>query len=261
MKTLVSKNKYYRAKEKFYNNFGVSDKSLLNKKVNIKDIRHVYFEISNLCVYSNIHCKCPVSLQKTKKILSSKIVEKVIKELGANQYEGFIAFHRYNEPLGDPRLFEFISYVKTHCPKAKVRILTNGFYLTQEIIDQFKISGIEVLEVSGYGMKEYNRLRKLKATFPYRVFYAIFDNRKSLYEKKKINLSRPCFAQINDVTINCEGKLGLCCLDWKNKHVFGDLEKTTLKKILNSGSFLDVYRSLTQGKRTLDLCSRCNWQR
>lgn len=261
MKTLVFKNKYYQKKEKFYKNFEVSDASGLGNKVNIKDLRHVYFEISNLCVYSSIHPKCPVSLQKDKKILSSKIVKKVIKELGNNKYNGFIAFHRYNEPLGDPRLFEFISYIKKYCPKAKVRILTNGFYLTQEIIDQFKSSGIEVLEVSGYGMKEYNRLRKLKATFPYRVFYAIFDDRKSLYEKRKINLNKPCFAPINDITINCEGKLGLCCLDWKNKHIFGDLEKTTLKKILNSPAFLKVYKELTQGKRNLDLCSRCDWQR
>ena len=261
MKTLVSKNKNYKKKEKFYKNFGVSDNSSLPVKLQIKDIRHVYFEISNLCVYSNIHCKCPVSLQKTKKILSSKIVKKVIKELGNNNYQGFIAFHRYNEPLGDPRLFEFISYVKKYCSKAMVRILTNGFYLTQEIIDQFKISGIEVLEVSGYGMKEYTRLSKLKADFPYRVFYAIFDNRKSLYEKKKINLSKPCFAQLNDITINCEGKLGLCCLDWKNNHIFGDLKKISLKKILNNPSFLQVYKNLTQGKRNLDLCSRCDWQR
>lgn len=261
MKTLVFKNKYYREKEKFYQNFDVSDNSSLGDKVTIKDLRHVYFEISNLCVYSAIHPKCPVSLQKTKKILSSKIVKKVIKELGNNKYEGFIAFHRYNEPLGDPRLFEFISYVKTHCPKAMVRILTNGFYLTQEIVDDFKESKIEVLEVSGYGMKEYRRLKKLKATFPYRVFYAIFDDRKSLYEKKKINLSKPCYAQINDITINCEGKLGLCCLDWKNKHIFGDLEKTSLKKILNSNFFLETYKNLTQGRRTLDLCSRCDWQR
>lgn len=260
---LIYKNKLFQRKEKYYQDFLASDTNLPSnlKNVELREIRQVFFELSNLCVYSHLHPRCPVSLQKTKKVLSSKVVKKVLDELGEHNYKGFIAFHRYNEPLIDPRLFELISYAKSHCPKAMVRILTNGFYLHQAIVDELYTLDIESLEVSSYFPEEYKRLTKLKVKFPYKVFNSILDMRLSLYDRKKLNLPKPCYAQINDITINCEGKLSLCCLDWKNKHTFGNLERDSLKEIISSRKFISVYRNLAKGKRKLDLCSRCDWQR
>ena len=257
------KNKHYKKKEKFYLIFFASDSNFLTNKgkIKIENIHRISFELSNLCNYSNIHPQCPVSMQKDKKTLSSKIVKGVINQLGKKNYKGFIAFHRYNEPLIDPRLFEFISYTKTYCPEAKIHILTNGFYLTQSIVEDFNEAEIESLEVSAYNKNEYQRLINLKVKFPYKVTFALLDSRKSLYSRKKLNSTKPCYAQINDITINCEGKLVLCCLDWRNKHIFGDLKNHSLEKVINSKSFLKTYKNLTQGKRLLDLCSRCDWQR
>lgn len=259
----VYKNRHFQRKEKIYRDFLASDDNLPSDltKVGLSDIRHVFFELSNMCVYAHLHPKCPVNLQRTKKVLSSKIVKKVVDELGKHNYKGFFAFHRYNEPLIDPRLFEFISYVKDRCPKAMVRILTNGFYLNQTIIDELCDLRIETLEVSAYFPEEYKRLIKLDVKFPYMVFCPILDTRISLYNKRKINLLKPCYAQVNDITINCEGKLSLCCLDWKNKYILGNLGKDSLEKIISSRKFLSVYKNLVEGKRTLDICSKCDWQR
>lgn len=212
---LIYKNKYFEEEENIYKNFFASDNKQPYdlKRVTLSDIKHIFFELSNMCVYAHLHPRCPVNLQKDKKVLSSKIVKKVIDELGKINFKGFIAFHRYNEPLIDPRLFELISYVKVRCPKAMIRILTNGFYLNQTIIDELYDHGIESLEVSAYFPEEYKRLIKLRAKFPYEVFCSILDTRLSLYDRKKINLRKPCYAQINDITINCEGRLSLCCLD------------------------------------------------
>ena len=260
---MIYKNKCFKKKEKFYQDFLVCDTNppCDLEKIKLDDLRQVFFELSNMCVYVHLHPRCPVSLQKTKKVLSSKVVKKVLDELGEHNYKGFVAFHRYNEPLIDPRLFELISYAKSHCPKAMIRILTNGFYLHQAIVDELSNLDIESLEVSAYFPEEYRRLTKLNVKFPYKVFNSILDMRLSLYDRKKLNLPKPCYAQINDITINCEGKLSLCCLDWKNKHTFGDLEKESLEKIISSRKFLSVYRNLAKGNRTLNMCSRCDWQR
>lgn len=256
-------NSHFKKFDKSYHDFFATADNFKPKddKIEISDLRHVYFELSNMCNYASIHPQCPVSMQKKKIILKSSIVKKVIDELGKNNFHGYISFHRYNEPTNDPRLFEFISYAKKFCSRAKVRLLTNGFYLNQTMVDELYESGITILDVSGYGFKEYNRLINLKAKFPYRVFFSVLDNRKSLYEREKINLTKPCFAQTNDLTINCEGKIPLCCLDFKNKHIFGDLNKDSLKKIVNSRFFRRVFSNLSHGKRSLDLCSRCNWSR
>jgi len=259
----IYKNKYYLEKEKYYQEFLYSDNNppTLSQNISLKDIKHIYFELSNMCVYSHLHPRCPVSVQKTKKVLSSKIVKKVVDELGKIDYKGFISFHRYNEPLIDPRLFEFIEYIKVKCPGAMIRVLTNGFYLDQTIIDELYEKDIEYLTVSAYFPEEYKRLIKLKAKFPYTVFFSILDSRMNMYYGKILNLKKPCYALLNDITINCNGDLTICCLDWKNKHIFGNLEKTSLSKIISSKKYLKVYSNLANGKRNLQLCQRCDWQR
>lgn len=259
----IFKNKEYQKVEKAYLSFFATPANWpANKdRVEISDLRHIFFELSNLCNYANIHPQCPVSWQKKKVILSTKVVRSVIDQLGKGGFSGYIAFHRYNEPTNDPRLFEFIAYVKKHAPKAKIRLLTNGSYLNQTMADALVEAGLNILEVSSYMLKEHERLIKLKLKIPYIVTFQILDNRKTIYETEKLNLSKPCFAHINDITVNCEGKMPICCLDWKNQVIFGDLNKDSLKKILHSRLFTQTFKLLSKGTRNLDICSRCNWSR
>ncbi len=248
--------------EAYLNFFATSaDWPVDRERVEISDLRHVFFELSNLCNYSTIHPQCPVSSYKKKIILSSKLVKSVIDQLGKGGFKGYIAFHRYNEPTNDPRLFQFIAYAKKQVPKAKIRVLTNGSYLNQNMADDLYEVGLDILEVSSYFLKEHQRLIGLKVKIPYLVTFQILDNRKTIYASDKIDLHKPCFAHINDITINCEGKMPICCLDWKNQVIFGDLNKDTLEKILHSRFFTHTFKALSKGNRYLDICSRCDWSR
>ena len=229
-----------------------------------KHIQRVSFEISNLCNYSSIHKNCPVSWYKLKHKLDSEIVYKVINEL-ANFHEswnGFIAFHRYNEPLLNKELLcTYIEYVNKILPNAKIFILTNGYYLYQEDLVKFEQYKIYCIVVSSYNHQEHNRLIKLQTSIPYQVFHSELDDRKNIYTREPYNLELPCFPFLRDLTINCYGQLSLCCLDWDNQVVFGDLYESTLTEILNSDKLVQIYKELIRGERKLDICKRCNWQR
>ena len=191
----------------------------------ITKVKAIFFELSNQCNYTYIHPECPTSCQKNKNILPSSVYFKTIDHLSSFDFSGVISFHRYNEPLIDPRLIAFLAYTRNKLPNARLRILTNGYYLTQEMVNSLIQSGLNWLEVSAYFNHEYERLVRINVQIPYHVFFATLDNRLDLYTRKPLSLNKPCYSGVNDVTVTCKGQLGLCCLDWKNNHTFGDLKK------------------------------------
>jgi len=226
-----------------------------------RHITRVSLELSNQCNFSKIHKKCPVSRYKEKKVLETEIVYKVLDELSSYDFSGEIDFHRYNEPMIDKRLFDFIEYTNKVLPKAKISILTNGSLLNQQVFEKLEKYNIWLLTVSSYTFKEHDRLIKLKTSIPYKVYYSHLDDREDIYHRSEINSTKPCYATIRDITINCYGDLSICCLDWQNLFTFGSLASQSLKEILSSPAFLEVHRDLFNGNRKLGICQRCDWQR
>ncbi len=230
-------------------------------KPHIAKVRAVFFELSNQCNYTHIHPMCPTSCQKKKRTLSSEIYYKVISELADVGFSGVISFHRYNEPLIDPRLGTFIRYASEKLPCAHLRVLTNGCFLTQEIADALIDEGLSWLECSAYSVFEYERLVDLHVPIPYYVFVSILDERLELYASEVLHLKKACYAPLNDITITCDGQLGLCCLDWKDSCNFGSLKTSKLTDLLDGITYQTVFSNLAAGSRNLDICSRCDWAR
>ena len=181
--------------------------------------------------------------------------------MAAIEFDGVIAFHIYNEPMIDPRLFQLIQYTRSHCPSAKVLILTNGFYLNQILADELADLGVWNLAVSAYTREEYDRLIGLTVRIPYTVFFARLDDRQNQYEREPLDLHKPCWAPVGDLSIGPNGDVILCCLDWKGMHTFGNLRSQTLTSILGQSRIREVYESLLRGERSMHLCRRCDWVR
>lgn len=256
-------NQPYRDLKVNYENFfddaetgGIDfEKPLLNQ------VQRVSFELSNLCNYSAAHKKCPASRVTAKKTLPTEVVVKVLAEMSAIGYSGVFAFHRYNEPLMDPRLFTLIEKAKGACPESKVLILSNGFYLTQTMADELSALGVGILAVSAYSRSEFERLSSLQVKIPYRVFCSVLDDREDIYSGTPLDLKAGCLAPLRDLTVSVDGKIVLCCLDWQNRYEFGDLNRFSLSEIINGSDFIDRARELSQSGRTLDICRRCSMSR
>ena len=227
----------------------------------MQQIKRISFELSNICNYAYCHKKCPLHGQKEKIVLPSRIVRETIDEVAQINYDGVFAFHIYSEPLIDPRLFSFMIYSKTKCPKSKTLILTNGFYFNQRIAAELAELGIWILAVTAYSRSEFNRLSALDVKIPYYVFESKLDDRQNIYDSMPVNIKTSCFAPVGDVSVACTGDVVLCCLDWKRRHRFGNLTRESLYSILNKKETLEVYNSLIRGERKLYLCRRCNWAR
>lgn len=227
----------------------------------LKYTNRVSIELSNLCNYADIHKKCPLNLVTEPTILPAKIVYGVLDTLKHNDFQGIIAYHTYNEPLIDPRLFKFIEYTHDACPKSEIYICTNGFYLNQILLDELVDSGVSKIHVSAYSKSEFKRLSKLKSSISFDVEMMKLDDRLHLYETKENNTKNPCYAPLNEIIIAREGCISLCCLDWQRLYTYGNLYEQTLEEVIRSGELHAVYKRLSKGERFLPICKKCGWSR
>lgn len=223
-----------------------------------KYTNRVTFELSNMCGYAHIHKKCPLSLETEHKTLSTEIIHKVLDTMHDYKYDGVISFHRYNEPLMDPRLIDLVKYARAKCPDSDIFILTNGYYLTQNIMNDLANAGVTLIDVTGYTIEEFERLSTIKTNIAYRIFSSKFDDRLGIYEynNKRKDLV-PCFWPLNDLIITRDGEVGLCHFDWKSKYKFGSLEKISLKDIILNSEIVEIYKNNAKGNRRYELCQNC----
>lgn len=224
-------------------------------------INRILLELSNLCHYSTEHKKCPLHLAGNPVILPKNIIYHVIDTVSEWNYAGVISFHAYNEPGIDPRLFQFISYAKMKCPDSYVSIMTNGYYLDENLLSEYRDAGLDEMFISAYSEKEYQRFLSYRSPLKVTIQRPKLDERMNIYDRPVMDLHKHCLAPYNELMISREGYVGLCCLDWKRSEVFGSLHERTLEEILRSSKMQEVYEKLSQGRRENDICRRCDWSR
>lgn len=234
-----------------------------NSDVNpLYNTSRVSIELSNLCNYAVFHKKCPVSLEKGHKILPSKCVYHVIDTLEKFGFSGRIAFHTYNEPMIDPRLFTFIEYARRHCSQSDIYISTNGYYLNQTLAEEMTAAGVTSIHVSAYTPKDFERLSAIDIKIPFNVEKMVLMNEvQEIYQAPEINLSSACSAPLGEIIVTRDGDISLCCRDWQRRYKFGSLHEHTFEDILRQGRLQAVHERLIAGDRFLDICKRCPWSR
>lgn len=227
-----------------------------------ENINRVSFELSNLCQYATLHKQCPLHLTQYAIILPQKIVLSVIDTISSWGYSGVIGFHTYNEPGIDPRLFMFITYARTKCPSSHIVIMTNGFYLDDNLVNEYMNVGVNEMFLSAYSDKEYKRFSNFTSQMKININKPVLDERLDIYDRPEMQPDqKTCLAPYNELMVTREGYVGLCCLDWRRDNVFGNLHNNSLEEILTSEKMISAYENLSCGNRVFDICKRCGWSR
>jgi len=227
----------------------------------LSETHRISFELSNICNYAYFHTRCPLHQNNKKQTLPEKIFDDVLEVCQKYDFAGMIAFHVYNEPGIDPRLMLFIKETRKRLPKTLIFLLSNGFYLDQNLAEEYVKNGVGFIILSAYTEKEYARLKMIELNIPFYVHRIKLDNRLDLYTKKVEEEREPCYAPLTEIIINCQGEVGLCCMDWQKQITFGNLEKESLESCLIKPEIKDIYDNLSCGKRDLPICQRCKKSR
>lgn len=104
--------------------------------------------------FCNRHCTfCPngkESRRKNKSQLNWKIYQEILGSLAEIDYDGWIRFARYSEPLAAENIVEFVRAAKDTVPNCRVDIISNGDYLNRDLLDRLTVAGLDALRISIY---------------------------------------------------------------------------------------------------------------
>ncbi len=226
----------------------------------------ISIETTSVC---NRKCSyCPVSkYDRGQHFMEMELFKKVIDELKSIGYKGDIVHHFYAEPLLDKRLEKFLEYEKNKLPNSKVRIYTNGDFLTKKRFKSLVSAGVDSFYVTLHMEKEnpgfmkfYNSLsNKNQSKIILRRLYpeSLLSSRGGLVEVKHKEIKKFCGFPSHNVVIDVHGNFVLCCEDYFGKNKWGNVKEESIMEIWNKKRFRKLRRDTMKGKFELDICKHC----
>lgn len=224
--------------------------------------RSVALEISTRC---NRQCSyCPNSLIKVPdNLMPDEVFEKALKDLAAIKYSGVVYYHRYNEPLLDPSLVRKIARVTKTLPRVLSRVVTNGDFLSKDLLAQLVDAGMSQMMVTLHsgGQKRAEAVREISAEYASLVTVNSIDgvdlsNRSGLLDVPVKRRDR-CIDPLTSLQIGYNGVIILCCDDYRRSVTFGSIMERSVMQIWQDPRFVRLRSDLGKGVVKLEMCRKC----
>jgi radical SAM protein with 4Fe4S-binding SPASM domain len=232
--------------------------------------RSVELEVNSMC---NRKCSyCPnVSTQRPTGYMTEALFQKIISDLADVNFDGNVAYHFYGEPLLDKRLLGFVEYTVRHVPGCRPLIYSNGDFLTLDLFREYIKWGRTKFLITQHDNRMPSNLQAIltEASAEERDHIAIrfandieIMNRSGLIKTMSVPgepLEVPCDAPLATMVITMNGNVVLCCNDYLETEVIGNVSSYSLREIWCSEPFERFRNALSKGDRTAsNLCVRCD---
>ena len=157
-----------------------------------------------------------------------------------------------------------------------LQVNDNYFKTIKRIIkdNKKKIIELRFYDQNNLSQKLISFLNELKEEYSFKILnqYNSYKLKDNIYivSQKMFNwpkLSDPyignkgkCHGIKDQIAILHNGMVTTCCLDAVGKNVFGDLNVSSLKEILESSLYKKALKSLNENKLTFPLCMHCDYR-
>lgn len=212
--------------------------------------------------------------------ISPHLHTKMMRELGNIYYKGLIVYSGYSEPLLHDELDKLIEEARRFCAGARIEVITNGDFLTVDLIHRLFAAGLSSIHVSLYDgphQVEYFSQMRVEAgvtdkQLVLRERYLLdkgagmhLSNRAGMIDFKRMNVNplaqpvpRKCYLPFYMMMVDHTGEVFLCSHDWVKKFVIGDLNKETIIEVWNGPRLKTARESLATGDRGFGPCTKCD---
>tara|TARA_A100001388_G_C28761978_1_gene498350 strand:+ start:472 stop:1257 length:786 start_codon:yes stop_codon:yes gene_type:complete len=204
-------------------------------------------------------------------LMKDELLEKIFVQLKSINFKGIFSPHMYGEPLLDPRIVNIIGNISKI--GAIPKIVTNGDYLTIELLDKLIDAGLKILYISKHSYIlssraretiEYITRNKLDLNLKVLDFYTDFKKDKEMFGNRGGNLDiqikkKPpimCGYVLYPV-IDVNGSMVLCCQDFNSDYQLGNISERHIIDIWNDPMNIAMRRNIFLGKFDLSICKQC----
>lgn len=237
-------------------------------------INYIEIETCNVCNRACSWCLySTVEEYKNRKLeyLDTNYIIKVMEELKEHDFSGIVSLFSINEPLLDERirdgtLMRLCRNILTD--KIKINIVTNGDFLTDEVLYTMIESGLDIINISCYDDEIFGKANMLYKIYSDKIKFTIYDFRKTNYfnnragkvpfgEKNNHTYSFCLYPAFN-AYIGWDGEIRLCCNEATRQIRFGNIKNQNLYDILNSKKMRECKRIIVNDRNKFPICSKCN---
>ena len=261
--------------------------------MNFGNLKLVEIEIFNYC---NRTCEfCPnVTIDRKSAVieLPESCFLNTLQELKDQDFDGYVTFNRYNEPLSqDELLKKRAKQVREYLPNVTLIFNTNGDFLTKKRLDGLDVDEISVMDYDNKGIEKCKkRLERVEVDITeieYPFIKGIWGNTKFLYYvdfvenhtlwndrggaleelSLKERRTEPCLEPDRFIGVDYNGNIMPCCvtrsdIDSHQDFILGNIKEQSVMDIFNSERATTIREKAMKGDFDDDMkpCHYCPYE-
>tara|TARA_Y100001970_G_C14256939_1_gene876245 strand:- start:1166 stop:1954 length:789 start_codon:yes stop_codon:yes gene_type:complete len=205
-------------------------------------------------------------------LMDDSVLDTIFVQLESIGFKGIFSPHMYGEPLLDPRIVDIVKRISDL--GAIPKIVTNGDYLTPNLLQELLASGLKILYISKHSPRlsssAMNTLKYIEEnhnpqlSFQVLDFYSDFKSERNMVGNRGGNLDiettkKPpimCPYVLYPV-IDVNGVIVLCCQDFNSDYQLGKVTDRHIYEIWNDPMNVAMRRNVFKGKFDLSICQHC----
>lgn len=215
---------------------------------------------------------CPNSKHKrpSRGRMPESLFRKILSDLAERSYAGRLSFHFYNEPLLDKRLCDFVALARQALPESYIKLFTNGDLLTPARFRQLVSAGMSRICITDHGgagdalekcMAELRPDERDMVRLQTSAMLSLSNRGGIVPLVQLVNepLDVPCALPMSRMVITLSGNIVLCCEDYFEQMVIGNVEKQSIWEIWDSPRLNRIRERLARGdRRCTTICRHCS---
>ncbi len=207
--------------------------------------------------------------------MKDEVFVTLINQLAELKFNGLISPHLYGEPMSDHRMLDWSAKIKNKLPNSKLKIVTNGDFLNEKNFKDYLNAGVDIFYISKHSKLLKKPCRDLLQNLDKEVFkkhILVQDFFGDFYENQKMFTNRGGSIGLDEgnnkkAPVNCSyatypvintfGDLILCCQDFHNKYMFGNIMEKKLSEIWFDSENIKLRKRIYDYKLDLKICRDC----